>query len=53
MNHSIKKDMKKGLRQVFRDFIKSQWKTGLDFKKEFDPEILLPNLDFDKIVEEL
>lgn len=39
--------------QRFRDFIKNEWKTGLDFKKEFDPEILLPNLDFDKIVEEI
>jgi len=39
--------------QRFRDFIKNEWKTGIDFKKEFDPEILLPNLDFDKIVEEI
>ncbi len=39
--------------QRFRDFIKNEWKTGIDFKKEFDPTILLPNLDFDKIVEEI
>jgi GH15 family glucan-1,4-alpha-glucosidase len=39
--------------QRFREFIKTEWKTGIDFKKEFDPQILLPNLDFDKIVEEI
>lgn len=37
----------------FKEFIKNEWKTGLDFKKEFDPEILLPHIDFDKIIEEL
>jgi GH15 family glucan-1,4-alpha-glucosidase len=37
----------------FRDFIKNEWKTGIDFRKEFDKEILLPHIDFDKIVEEL
>ncbi len=37
----------------FKDFIKNEWKTGIDFKKEFDPEILLPNIDFDKVVEEI
>ena len=37
----------------FKDFIKNEWKTGMDYKKEFDSKILLPHIDFDKIVEEL
>lgn len=37
----------------FREFMELEWQTGLDFKKEFDPEVLLPNLPFDLITEEL
>ncbi|HWG91858.1 MAG TPA: glucoamylase [Candidatus Thermoplasmatota archaeon] len=40
-------------RQRFRDFLKREWETGLDFEKEFDQEILLPGTKFSKIVEEL
>jgi len=36
----------------FDTFIESEWKTGLDFAKEFDKHILQDNLDFDKILEE-
>ena len=36
----------------FNAFIESEWKTGLDFAKEFDKHILQDNLDFDKILEE-
>jgi GH15 family glucan-1,4-alpha-glucosidase len=36
----------------FDRFIESEWKTGIDFDKEFDKHILQDNLDFDKILEE-
>ncbi|MCP5005632.1 MAG: hypothetical protein GY941_17105 [Planctomycetes bacterium] len=36
----------------FNDFIKTEWKTGIDFSKEFDSRILQDDLDFDKILEE-
>ncbi|MDR4497686.1 MAG: hypothetical protein MRK02_07195 [Candidatus Scalindua sp.] len=36
----------------FDAFIKSEWKTGIDFSKEFDRHILQDDLDFDKILEE-
>ncbi|ODS31818.1 MAG: hypothetical protein SCARUB_03066 [Candidatus Scalindua rubra] len=36
----------------FDAFIESEWKTGIDFAKEFDKHILQDNLDFDKILEE-
>ncbi len=36
----------------FDGFIESEWKTGIDFAKEFDKHILQDNLDFDKILEE-
>jgi len=36
----------------FDTFIESEWKTGLDFAREFDKHILQDNLDFDKILEE-
>ena len=36
----------------FDSFMKTEWKTGLDFAKEFDRHILQDNLDFDKILEE-
>ena len=32
--------------------METEWKTGLDFAKEFDKHILQDNLDFDKILEE-
>ncbi len=37
----------------FWEFIRTEWETGNDARKEFDPEILLPNLPYDLIVEEL
>jgi hypothetical protein len=37
----------------FWDFIRTEWEPGIDARKEFDPEILLPNLPYDLIVEEL
>ena len=36
----------------FEAFTKTEWKTGLDFDKEFDKHILLDNVDFDKVLEE-
>ena len=30
-----------------------EWEVGLDAKKEFHPDILIPNLSYDFIVEEL
>ncbi|GJQ58207.1 MAG: hypothetical protein SCALA701_10080 [Candidatus Scalindua sp.] len=36
----------------FNAFMQSEWKTGIDFSKEFDPHILQDDLDFDKILEE-
>ncbi|RMF07354.1 hypothetical protein D6764_00050 [Candidatus Woesearchaeota archaeon] len=39
--------------QRFLDFMKNEWKTGLDFQKEFDPSIMVDNYDFDCVVEEL
>ncbi len=36
----------------FNGFMESEWKTGIDFDKEFDKHILQDNLDFDKILEE-
>lgn len=40
-------------RQRFRDFMRREWETGVDFEKEFDRDILLPETAFSKIVEEL
>ena len=37
----------------FEEFIRLEWEVGLDAKKEFHPEILIPNLSYDFIVEEL
>jgi len=36
----------------FRDFMRDEWETGLDFEKEFDPAILLPRVPFTIILEE-
>jgi len=36
----------------FEWFMEKEWKTGIDFAKEFDKHILIDNLDFDKILEE-
>jgi len=36
----------------FESFMETEWKTGVDFAKEFDKHILQDNLDFDKILEE-
>ncbi len=37
----------------FEEFIRLEWEVGLDAKKEFHPDILVPNLSYDFIVEEL
>jgi len=37
----------------FEEFIRLEWEVGLDAKKEFHPEIVLPNLSYDFIVDEL
>ncbi len=36
----------------FEVFMENEWKSGIDFAKEFDKHILLDNVDFDKILEE-
>ena len=36
----------------FEAFMDNEWRTGIDFNKEFDRHILQDNLDFDKILEE-
>ncbi len=37
----------------FEEFMKLEWQTGLDFRKEFEKEILMPDITFDLILEEL
>lgn len=37
----------------FEEFLFTEWETGVDYQKEFDPEILLPGIKFDVILEEL
>ena len=37
-------------KERFLDFMEHEWETGLDFRKEFDPEILLPNVTFSEIL---
>ena len=36
----------------FEEFMESEWKTGLDFRKEFHKPILLEKVHFDRILEE-
>lgn len=36
----------------FEEFMENEWKTGIDFAKEFHKPILLDNVEFDKILEE-
>lgn len=36
----------------FAEFMESEWKTGIDFAKEFHPPILCEQADFDVILEE-
>lgn len=36
----------------FENFMEKEWRTGLDFAKEFDDEILMEDLSFDLILEE-
>ncbi len=36
----------------FEEFMEREWKTGIDFEKEFYKPILLDNVDFNKILEE-
>ena len=38
--------------QRFEGFMQAEWKTGIDFDKEFYKPILLDEVDFDKILEE-
>jgi len=40
-------------RERFEEFIRLEWDTGLDYQKEFSREILLPDIPFNYIVEEL
>lgn len=40
-------------RERFLDWWDREWETGVDFRKEFDTEILLPDVGFSRIVEEL
>ncbi|MDH3973900.1 MAG: hypothetical protein OEV42_06435 [Deltaproteobacteria bacterium] len=39
--------------QRFEEFMALEWETGLDFDKEFYREIMVPNVPFDYILEEL
>ena len=36
----------------FELFLENEWKSGMDFAKEFDKSILLDDVDFDEILEE-
>ena len=36
----------------FEEFMDREWKTGIDYEKEFYKPILLDDIDFDKILEE-
>ena len=36
----------------FEEFMVREWNTGIDFQKEFYKDILLDNVDFNKILEE-
>jgi GH15 family glucan-1,4-alpha-glucosidase len=36
----------------FEEFMEREWKTGIDFRKEFYKDILLDDVDFNKILEE-
>ena len=40
-------------RERFEEFLRLEWDTGLDYEKEFSREILLPDIPFNHIVEEL
>jgi len=37
----------------FREFKRFEWVPGRDYEKEFDPGILIPDMPYDNIVEEL
>ena len=37
----------------FKEFMRNEWETGRDFEKEFDREILLPDVKFNFVVDEL
>ncbi len=37
----------------FEEFMRLEWRTGLDFQKEFYREIMIPKIPFDYILEEL
>ncbi len=36
----------------YREFMKNEWDTGLDYEKEFDKAILIDHIKFDKILKE-
>ncbi len=36
----------------YRDFMKYEWDTGLDFEKEFEKSIMIEDIKFEKILEE-
>jgi len=38
--------------QRFEEFMEKEWRTGIDYEKEFYKPILLDKIDFDKILEE-
>lgn len=38
--------------QRFEEFMEKEWRTGIDYEKEFYKPILLDRVDFDKILEE-
>lgn len=40
-------------RERFEDFMEREWETGLDFRKEFSEDILLPRVPFSTVCEEL
>lgn len=37
----------------FADFMEAEWSSGVDFAKEFHKPLLLDNVDFDRILEEV
>lgn len=39
-------------RERFLDFMENEWETGLDFRKEFDAEIMLARVGFSEILDE-
>jgi len=40
-------------RERFEEFLRLEWKTGLDVEKNFFKEMLLPNVDYNRIADEI